>query len=206
MVSGIRYLLIMKRILALAAVLSCLPVWGQPGGLPETGRLMGNVYHAAEFRRIADSMRMAVGELSGYPVIFPVKQSVVSSPFGMRLHPIYRVRKFHTGIDIAKARGTPVYATGNGVVVRRGYDSGYGNYVEIEHSGGFRSFYAHLSEVAVRRGDTVKIATPIARVGDTGTATGSHLHYEVRKNGRFLNPRDWCYCLSELLKTTPIAR
>jgi len=147
-------------------------------------------------------MRMTAEEISGYPVIFPVRQSVISSAFGMRRHPVYKVRKFHTGIDIAKAKGTPVYATGDGVVVRRGYDAGYGNFVEIEHSSGFRSFYAHLGEVTVRRGDTVAMAAPIARVGNTGITTGSHLHYEVRKNGRFLEPTEWCRCLRELLKTS----
>jgi murein DD-endopeptidase MepM/ murein hydrolase activator NlpD len=144
---------------------------------------------------------MTAEELSHYPVIFPVERSIISSTFGMRRHPVYKVRKFHTGIDIAKAKGIPVYATGGGVVIRRGYDAGYGNFVEIEHSGGFRSFYAHLGEVAVARGDTVEMAAPIACVGDSGVTTGSHLHYEVRKNGRFLNPSEWCCCLRELLKS-----
>ena len=118
----------------------------------------------------------------------------------MRYHPIYRIRKFHTGIDIPKTKGTPVYATGNGIVVRKGYCSGYGNYIEIEHAGGFRSFYAHLSRTIVNVGDSVDIIQLIAFVGNTGVATGSHLHYEVRKGKRFLNPAEWCGYLFELLK------
>ena len=99
---------------------------------------------------MADSLQLSVSELSDYPVISPVKKPVISSGFGMRKHPVYKVRKFHTGIDFAKAKGTPVYATGNGIVIRKGYNSGYGNYIEIQHAGGFRSFYAHLSKTMTR--------------------------------------------------------
>lgn len=134
---------------------------------------------------------------------FPIKKPErISSGFGMRKHPIYRVWKFHTGIDISSTKGTPVYATGNGIVVRKGYCSGYGNYIEIEHAGGFHSFYAHLSRTMVNVGDSVEIARQIACVGSTGIATGSHLHYEVRKGKRYLNPTGWCYLLFEILKTS----
>jgi murein DD-endopeptidase MepM/ murein hydrolase activator NlpD len=93
-----------------------------------------------------------------------------------------------------------VYATGNGIVIRKGYDSGYGNYIEIQHAGSFRSFYAHLSKTMVNIGNSVSITGQIACVGNTGVTTGSHLHYEVRKGKRFLNPKEWCYCLLEILK------
>ena len=116
----------------------------------------------------------------------------------MRKHPIYRVWKFHTGIDISNTKGTPIYATGNGIIVRKGYCSGYGNYIEIEHAGGFRSFYAHLSRTLVIVGDSISIAKQIACVGSTGIATGSHLHYEIRKGNRYLNPIGWCYLLFEM--------
>ena len=106
----------------------------------------------------------------------------------MRRHPVYKVQKIHTGIDIPKSKGTPVFATGNGVVIRKGYDSGYGIFIEIEHKGGFRSFYAHLSKTIVKVGDTVIIAHQIGSVGNTGMTTGCHLHYEIRKESRFLNP------------------
>ncbi len=159
---------------------------------------MEPVYSVKEFWRIADSIQMTIEELTDYPVIFPIKNPQrISSGFGMRYHPVYKKRKFHTGIDISGTKGTPVYATGNGVVVRKGYCSGYGNYIEIEHAGDFRSFYAHLSKTLVNKGDTVNIATQIACVGNTGVSTGSHLHYEVRKEKRFLNPIGWCGCLSD---------
>ncbi|KAA6336025.1 Murein DD-endopeptidase MepM [termite gut metagenome] len=169
-------------------------------------KLTEKIYSVKEFQRIADSMQPSVGELSDYPVISPVKKPVVSSGFGMRKHPVDKVRRFHTGIDFAKTKGTLVYATGNGVVIRRGYDSGYGNVIEIQHTGGFRSFYTHLSKTMVNIGDSVSIAQQIACVGNAGIATGNHLHYEIRKGNYFLNPTGWYCCLFEMTKAnyTPI--
>ncbi len=189
----------MKYIITLFIALLHLTVWGQPNRKTEIGKCTELIYSAAEFRRIADSMQITIEELCDYPVIFPIKKPLrISSGFGMRYHPIYKVRKFHTGIDIPKTKGTPVYATGNGAVVRKGYCSGYGYFIEIEHAGNFRSFYAHLSKTTVNIGDTVSIATQIACVGNTGVSTGNHLHYEVRKGKRYLNPAEWCYCLIEI--------
>lgn len=103
-------------------------------------------------------MQLSIDELCDYPVIFPIKKPRrISSDFGMRYHPVYKRRKFHSGIHIAESKGTPVFVTGNGVVTRKGYCSGYGNFIEIQHAGGFRSFYAHLSRTVVNRGDTVSI-------------------------------------------------
>ena len=184
--------------------LSYLPVSGQTSDSisrkAEVETFTEHIYTTKEFRQVADSMLLSVDELSDYPVISPVKRPVVSSGFGMRLHPVYRVRKFHTGIDFAKAKGTAVYATGNGVVSRKGYNSGYGNFIEIEHAGGFCSFYAHLSRTLVNVGDSVSITRQIACVGSTGVSTGNHLHYEIRKGNRFLNPAGWCDLLFEILK------
>ena len=105
------------------------------------------------------------------------------------------MQSFHTEVDLVRAKGTSVYATGNGIGSRKGYCSGYGNFIEIKHAGGFRSFYAHLSRTMVNVGDSVEIARQIACMGSTGITTGSHLHYEVRKEKRFLNPTGWCYLL-----------
>jgi len=185
--------------------LSYLPASGQPGDSlnrkPEIEKHTEQAYSVSEFQQIADSLNLSTSELCDYPVIFPIrKPERISSGFGMRKHPIYRVWKFHTGIDISRIKGTPVYASGNGVVIRKGYNSGYGNYIEIRHAGGFHSFYAHLSKTMVNVGDSVEIARQIACVGSTGIATGSHLHYEIRKGKRYLNPTGWCYLLSEILK------
>lgn len=189
----------MKYIITFFIVWVHLPLSAQLTRKVEIERLTEKAYSVAEFQRIADSLQLSISELCDYPVIFPIKNPVISSGFGMRKHPIYKMRKFHTGIDIPKAKGTPVYATGNGVVGRKGYCSGYGNFIEIQHAGDFRSFYAHLSKTMVNVGDTVCIAKQIACVGNTGVSTGSHLHYEVRKDKHFLNPSGWCYCLLTIL-------
>lgn len=190
----------MKYLITFFIALLYLPVWGQTCDSLNEKPEIEKVYSAKGFLRVADSLQLSVSELSDYPVIFPIKHPTISSGFGMRKHPVFKVRKFHTGIDIPKTKGTPVYATGNGIVVRKGYDSGYGNYIEIRHAGGFHSFYAHLSRMLVSIGDSVSITEQIACVGNTGVATGSHLHYEVRKGKYFLNPKEWCYCLYDIIK------
>ena len=194
----------MKYLIMFFAVLLYLPASGQTfdslNRKTEIEKCMNPVYSINEFCRIADSLQMSINELCDYPVIFPIKEPEhISSGFGMRYHPVYRIRKFHTGIDIPKTKGTPVYATGNGIVSRKGYCSGYGNFIEIQHAGGFRSFYAHLSRTIVNIGDSVNIIQQIAYVGNTGVATSCHLHYEVRKGKRFLNPMGWCCVLYENL-------
>lgn len=158
------------------------------------------IYSITEFWQIADSLQLTIDELSDYPVIFPIKRvQHISSGFGMRKHPYYKRRKFHTGIDIPKAKGTPVYATGDGIVTAKGYDSGYGYFIEIQHAGDFRSFYAHLSRILVNVGERICITQQIGRVGNTGIVTGSHLHYEIRKGKRYLNPIGWCYLMFKYL-------
>jgi len=190
----------MRTITLFIIVLLCLHASAQPSRKSEIEQFTEKIYSAKEFQRIANSIQISIEELSDYPIIFPIKKPVISSGFGMRYHPVYKMWKFHIGIDIPKTKCTPVYATGNGVVVRKGYDSGYGNYIEIRHAGGFRSFYAHLSKTMVNIGDSVSIAGQIACLGNTGISTGSHLHYEIRKGKYFLNPKEWCYLLSEVLK------
>lgn len=189
----------MKYLIIIFIVWLHLPLSAQLTRKAEIEKFTEKAYSVAEFQRIADSLELSVDELCDYPVIFPIKKPIISSGFGMRTHPIYKVRKFHTRIDITKPKGTAVYATGNGIVSRKGYCSGYGNFLEIRHAGNFRSFYAHLSKTMVNVGDTVRIAEQIAYVGNTGLSTGCHLHYEVRKGKRFLNPSEWCYCLHEIL-------
>jgi murein DD-endopeptidase MepM/ murein hydrolase activator NlpD len=166
----------MKKIVLFFVVLLYSPVFGQPvdsiNREAKIGKLTEAVYSATEFQRIADSLQMSVNELSCYPVISPIRNPTISSGFGMRRHPVYKVRKFHTGIDTPKAKGTPVYATGSGVVTHKGYNSEYGNFIEIQHAGGFRSFYAHLSKTLVSAGDSVRMGKYIACVGNSGLATG----------------------------------
>lgn len=189
----------MKYITILLIALLHLPAWGQQSDFPnrksQIEHCIKPIYSITEFQQIADSLQLTIDELSDYPVIFPIKNPQrISSGFGMRKHPLYKRQKFHTGIDIPQTKGTPVYATGNGIVIGRGYDVGYGYFIEVQHDGGFRSFYAHLSQILVNVGDGVSITQQIACVGNTGIVTGSHLHYEVRKGRRYLNPIGWCGC------------
>jgi murein DD-endopeptidase MepM/ murein hydrolase activator NlpD len=111
----------------------------------------------------------------------------VNARIGDRFGP--RGNRFHTGIDYPASSGTPVGAAGRGVVVSAGWDpSGYGNLVVIEHPAGVRSMYAHLSSIAVDRGQSVVAGTRIGRVGSTGISTGPHLHFEVRLRGAAVDP------------------
>jgi murein DD-endopeptidase MepM/ murein hydrolase activator NlpD len=114
----------------------------------------------------------------------------ISSPFGWRIHPIFHTRKLHTGVDLSAAEGTPIYAAGDGVVERAGWDSGYGRFVMIKHVNGFETAYGHMSRIAdvTQVGANIRQGQIIGYVGHTGFATGPHLHFEVRINGNFVDP------------------
>ena len=117
----------------------------------------------------------------------------VTSKFGMRVHPIYKTKRLHTGIDMAAPQGTPVYAAESGVVTVAQSWSGYGNCIIIDHGGGLMTLYAHLKPggILVEKGQEVKKGDKIGLVGMTGTATGYHLHFEVRKNGEPVDPEPY---------------
>jgi len=113
----------------------------------------------------------------------------LASGFGMRIHPIYKVKRMHTGLDFAAQKGTPIYATGDGVVSKVARNAGgYGNEIQINHGYGYVTLYAHLSEFAVKEGQKIKRGECIGYVGSTGSSTAPHLHYEVMHNGTKVNP------------------
>ncbi|HOT26889.1 MAG TPA: LysM peptidoglycan-binding domain-containing protein [Candidatus Ozemobacteraceae bacterium] len=120
-------------------------------------------------------------------MVMPVRGSL-SDSYGWRKHPVYRKRLFHAGIDISAPRGTQISAAMPGTVVYAGWLSGYGKLVVIRHANGLSTRYGHCSKISVRKGQTVKAGQAIANVGATGVATGNHLHFEVRRNGRTVNP------------------
>ncbi len=122
----------------------------------------------------------------------PIDGARISSGFGMRKHPILGYSKMHKGIDFAAPTGTPIYAAGNGTIVKIGRNGGYGNYIQIKHANGYATAYAHLSKFAkgLKSGSRVKQGDVIAYVGSTGRATGPHLHYEVLVAGAQVNPKD----------------
>lgn len=111
-----------------------------------------------------------------------------TDPFGWRMHPVYRKRLFHAGVDIAAPRGTPIFASQNGTVSYAGWMSGYGKVLMIKHAQGLSTRYGHCSTLRVKQGQVVKKGQIIGAVGATGTATGNHLHFEVRRNGKPVNP------------------
>ncbi|MFN3428474.1 MAG: peptidoglycan DD-metalloendopeptidase family protein [Candidatus Sericytochromatia bacterium] len=112
-----------------------------------------------------------------------------SSPYGMRKHPVTGQHKLHTGLDIAAATGTPVKVPRSGTVTFAGWSGGYGNYVVIDHGNGLQTAYAHLSAINVRKGQSVSAGSQLGKVGSTGMSTGPHLHFEVKRNGQFVDPK-----------------
>jgi len=126
------------------------------------------------------------------PSIWPT-QGRITSPFGQRRSPITRRVQFHRGIDIASFSGTPVVATASGRVVEASYRSGWGRLIIINHGYGFHTYYAHLRGFAVSVGDTVSKGQRIGYMGNSGSSTGTHLHYEVHVNREPVNPREYMH-------------
>ena len=124
---------------------------------------------------------------SGGQLAWPIQGQITSS-FGMRVHPTFKTKIVHTGIDIKGAQGTPVGAAGPGEVLFAGWLRGYGQVIIIDHGNNLSTVYAHLSSMSVREGAAVKKGQTIGAVGSTGVATGAHLHFEVRVGGEARDP------------------
>jgi murein DD-endopeptidase MepM/ murein hydrolase activator NlpD len=135
--------------------------------------------------------------LKSIPAIQPIKNEELkhmASGFGYRSDPFTKIRKFHNGMDFSAKSGTPIYATGDGIVKKAdGTVSGFGNHIEINHGYGYMTLYAHLSKYKVRAGQKVKRGDIIGYVGSTGRSEAPHLHYEVHKNGKVVNPLNFYY-------------
>jgi len=134
--------------------------------------------------------------LACIPAIQPVSsdQTYTSSGYGYRIHPIYKTRKLHTGMDFAAKIGTPIYATGDGKISKvKTSRRGYGNYVVIDHGYGYNTLYAHMQKYTVRKGQQVKRGDIIGYIGNTGTSVSPHLHYEVHKDGIKIDPINFYY-------------
>ena len=147
-----------------------------------------------------DIMNMAKDKealLASMPAIQPVSNKELkrlASGFGYRMHPIYKVRKMHYGTDFSVPTGTPVYATGDGqIVYTRTKFSGYGKHIKIKHGFGYQTLYAHLNEFLVKPGQKVKRGQVIGYSGNTGGSTAPHLHYEVMKDNKKVNPVNYFY-------------
>jgi murein DD-endopeptidase MepM/ murein hydrolase activator NlpD len=120
----------------------------------------------------------------------PVNEAVMRSGYGWRRHPILGFAKMHTGVDWAAPRGTPIYASGNGVVEKVGWEGGYGKYIRLRHNNGYETAYGHMSAFArnIQPGTRVRQGQVIGYVGSTGLSTGPHVHYEIMVNNRFVDP------------------
>ena len=135
--------------------------------------------------------------IEAIPTIQPIKNkdlTRVASGYGYRIDPFTKVRRFHYGMDFTAKRGTPIYATGNGIIKRAdNRSSGYGKHIRIDHGFGYVSLYAHLSKYNVRRGQKVKRGDIIGYVGNSGRSVGPHLHYEIFKDNKKINPLNFYY-------------
>lgn len=148
------------------------------------------------YEELADLAKEKTEMMASIPGISPINTKNIRrgiSGFGTRIHPIYKIQKRHLGIDFASPIGTPIYATGNGKVIIAGRERGYGNKVKISHGHGYETVYAHMSKIKARKGQPVKRGEIIGYVGSTGVSTGPHLHYEVIKDKRQVNPIDFFY-------------
>lgn len=155
------------------------------------------VVQSRSFDEVIELAKNKEAMLASIPAIQPVsnkKLRRVASGFNYRIHPIYKVRHFHTGIDFSAPRGTEIYATGDATVkevIRK--KRGYGNHVILDHGFGYETLYAHMSGFNVKKGDKVKRGDVIGYVGSTGTSTAPHCHYEVIKNGEKINPMNFFF-------------
>ena len=136
--------------------------------------------------------------LASIPAIMPINHKdlfhTISSNFGWRTHPIYKTQQFHPGMDFAYPQGTPIYASGDGLIeTADDMAQGYGNHVVINHGFGYQTLYGHMSKIAVHANQKVNRGQLIGYVGSTGLSTGPHLHYEVIKNGEKVNPINYYY-------------
>ena len=149
------------------------------------------------FDEVIDLAKNKSNMLASIPAIQPVANKDLkrmASGYGYRIHPIYKTRKMHYGMDFSAKTGTEIYSTGDGVVskVKRS-KRGYGNYIKINHGFGYETLYAHMSKYIVKKGQKVKRGEVIGYVGNSGISTAPHLHYEVRKDNKKINPVNFYY-------------
>ena len=148
--------------------------------------------YAKEIESKIVKLQKNTGPYSGGKMEWPVSgHTRISSPFGYRIHPIFKVKKLHTGIDIPAPTGTPIAAAAAGTVVYCDWLGGYGKAIMVDHGGGILTLYGHNSAFVVSEGQTVSRGQTIAKAGSTGNSTGPHLHFEVRKNGSYVDPMPW---------------
>ena len=152
---------------------------------------------SARFAAVTDSLESNAQRFASVPSIMPTPGWLTSQFSRSRNHPLLHISRPHEGIDVAAPMGAPIIAPASGVVMRVGYENGYGNTLEIDHGNGIVTRYAHCSRIDVKSGQRVTRGQVIAAVGSTGLATGPHLHYEIHINGKVVNPLT--YVLSDAI-------
>ncbi|MDR2886485.1 MAG: M23 family metallopeptidase [Bacteroidales bacterium] len=149
------------------------------------------------FDEIIELARKKEDMLKSIPAILPISNNDLTrtaSGYGLRIHPIYKITKFHAGMDFTAPAGTDVYATGDGTIsVVQSSQRGLGKHIIVDHGFGYTSIYAHLSEFNVRRGQKVRRGDVIGYVGNTGTSVANHLHYEIKINGNNVDPVNYYF-------------
>ena len=148
------------------------------------------------FDEIIDLAKRNEEMIRSVPAIMPVSNKDLrrtASGFGMRIHPVYKIQKFHYGMDFTAPTGTDIYVTGDGVIEKVAKDSGYGNHIIVNHGFGYKTLYAHMDKFSVKPGQKVKRGDIIGTVGNTGTSTAPHLHYEVRIKDKPVNPAHYYF-------------
>jgi len=161
-------------------------------------RLSKQLYiQSKSYDEVWDLVKNKATMLASIPAIQPVANKDLkhmASGYGMRMHPIYKTVKMHTGMDFTAPVGTEIYATGNGTVSKIELNGrGYGNNIVVDHGYAYETLYGHCSRIIVRQGQKVKRGDLIGYVGNSGSSTGPHLHYEVRKHGDPINPVNFYY-------------
>lgn len=147
----------------------------------------------SNYSEIESTLELNEKLYTAIPALQPIDGRITDS-FGMRMHPILKIRRMHTGLDFVANVGTSVYAPGGGTVSFAGRRGGYGLTLEIDHGFGYKTIYAHLSKINVKKGQRITRGDLIAESGNSGKlSTGPHLHYEVRHNGIALNPKNFMY-------------
>jgi murein DD-endopeptidase MepM/ murein hydrolase activator NlpD len=129
--------------------------------------------------------------LDSLPLGSPLDTLIISSNYGWRRSPVFKVWRMHSGTDFLAAWNDTVYSTGHGTISKSGWNLGYGRQIRVLHCSGYESSYSHLYRLFVKVGDSVSLGDPIARAGSSGAVTGPHLHYEVIRDGKKSNPMDF---------------
>ncbi|MBI4811428.1 MAG: M23 family metallopeptidase, partial [Ignavibacteriales bacterium] len=146
------------------------------------------------YAQVVEKYEFNKNYFTSLPALKPMQGYYSKKAFGVRLHPVLGINKTHEGLDIVNDVGTPVVATGDGIVQMAGHSgSGYGLIVVVNHGYGYQTVYAHLSKILVREGQRLKRGDLIAKSGKSGLVSGPHLHYEVRHNGICKNPMDYFF-------------